>query len=55
VIDDGSGIDEHETRQDGLGLVNLRSRAEELHGRFVIEPRKTGGTTIIWEVPANQA
>jgi signal transduction histidine kinase len=55
VIDNGTGIDERETRQDGLGLANLRSRAEKLHGRFMIEPRQTGGTKIIWEVPANQA
>ena len=37
--------------EGGLGLVNLRRRAEKLHGRFTIESSTVGGTLLTWEVP----
>jgi signal transduction histidine kinase len=55
VIDNGSGVEKSDTRKEGLGLANFRSRAEKLHGRFAIERREMGGTTVLWEVPADQA
>jgi signal transduction histidine kinase len=35
----------------GLGLGNLRRRAEKLHGQFDIESPDGGGTVLIWQVP----
>lgn len=35
----------------GMGLVNLRSRAEDLGGRFELESVVGGGTRLEWSVP----
>jgi signal transduction histidine kinase len=35
----------------GLGLSNLRRRAEKLGGALVVEPGPTGGTRVAWRVP----
>ncbi len=51
VIDDGIGFQTPLGEQTGLGLGNLRSRAEKLGGTFEIRPVSTGGTRIIWRVP----
>jgi signal transduction histidine kinase len=51
VWDNGRGMGEAETTEGGLGLVNLRRRAEKLHGKFVIESSAIGGTLLTWEVP----
>jgi signal transduction histidine kinase len=53
VTDNGSGIDERKAGPSGLGLANLRNRADKLGGRFVIERRETGGTSLTWEVPVS--
>jgi len=37
----------------GLGLANLRARAEHLGGTFAIQPRPEGGTALHWQVPTN--
>lgn len=51
VQDNGIGIELPQAFGAGLGLVNLRSRAERLGGRFEI---LTGddGTRLLWRVPA---
>jgi len=50
VVDNGIGFtasaDGH-----GLGLTNLRSRAEKLGGTFDIQPVDGGGTKAVWRVP----
>jgi signal transduction histidine kinase len=52
VIDDGVGIDASVSRADhGLGLANLRSRAEKLQGTMEARPAEGGGTRITWSVP----
>ncbi len=51
VRDNGRGVDEAEAGEGGLGLVNLRRRAEKLHGQLVIENLETGGTLLTWQVP----
>ena len=51
VADDGIGIEE-ESRQSGL--ANLRRRAEELGGTFVIGRRSPSGTRAKWSVPVGQ-
>lgn len=51
IIDDGRGIDKKEPSESGLGLVNLRRRAEKLHGSFDVENPPSGGTVLTWQVP----
>jgi signal transduction histidine kinase len=50
LLDDGVGI-ELPQRNPGLGLINLRDRAEKLGGTFEIHPRDGGGTKLVWAVP----
>ncbi|WP_428847326.1 sensor histidine kinase [Mycolicibacterium cosmeticum] len=48
VIDDGRGIGGDVTRS---GLNNLRQRAEEVGGSFLVESRPEGGTVLRWSAP----
>lgn len=50
VVDNGIGI-APATNGHGLGLTNLRSRAEKLGGTFEIQTVDVGGTKAIWRVP----
>ena len=50
VEDDGTGI-ELPLGRPGLGLVNIRERAEKLDGSFEIHPAPGGGTRLVWTVP----
>ena len=54
VIDNGRGFSTSEKVGGGLGLGNLRRRAEKLHGRFSVERSEAGGTELIWQVPVIQ-
>lgn len=51
ITDNGVGLPPEWERTSGLGLGNLRSRAEKLHGDFDIEKGATGGTMLTWRVP----
>lgn len=57
VTDDGRGMDASDSdsapgsASGGLGLSNLRRRAEKLHGTFDMESPPSGGTVLIWQVP----
>ncbi len=51
VIDDGCGVGHAEPASGGLGLGNLRRRAEKLRGQCTIESPESGGTTLTWQVP----
>ncbi len=53
IIDNGRGLDHGESSEGGLGLVNLRRRAEKLHGQFATETPESGGTALIWQVPVS--
>jgi signal transduction histidine kinase len=48
--DDGTGI-QLPLVQPGLGLVNIRDRAEHLGGSFEVHPGNGGGTRLVWTVP----
>jgi signal transduction histidine kinase len=48
VVDNGRGIPGDVT---GSGLINLRRRAEDVGGRFTVEPISTGGTKLSWSAP----
>lgn len=50
VVDDGVGID-LSARGKGLGLTNLRNRAEKLGGTFEVQLAAEGGTRVTWRVP----
>jgi signal transduction histidine kinase len=50
VTDDGRGMD-GKGREGGLGLTNLRRRAEKLNGRFEVTGAPAGGTVLTWRVP----
>ena len=50
VVDNGVGC-APASRGQGLGLTNLRGRAEKLGGTFDIQPAENGGTRAIWRVP----
>ncbi len=54
VVDDGCGIADTEPGTGGLGLGNLRRRAEKLQGQFSIESPDAGGTVLSWQVPIKQ-
>lgn len=51
VLDNGSGFDESNLREGGLGLTNMKARAKKLDGTFVIENAQGGGTSLTWQVP----
>jgi signal transduction histidine kinase len=51
VYDNGTGIVLPLPGGAGLGLVNLRSRAEKLGGSFEIHEGQDGGTLLLWRVP----
>jgi signal transduction histidine kinase len=50
VQDDGVGLRPVD-HPGGLGLENMRARAEQLGGHFTAEPRNGGGTSLGWRVP----
>ena len=51
VTDDGIGIQVPPDGHGGLGLGNLRTRAEKLGGYFEVRPADGGGTRLTWSVP----
>ena len=53
IVDDGRGLGVAQSTDGGLGLGNMRHRAEKLHGTFAIESPSGGGTALLWEVPVS--
>lgn len=52
VADDGVGIGAAATTDhEGLGVSNLRRRAEKFHGTMSLEDGPCGGTILTWMVP----
>jgi signal transduction histidine kinase len=51
IVDNGRGIDDSTVGTGGMGLVNLRRRAEALRGTMDIETPVGGGTALVWQVP----
>jgi signal transduction histidine kinase len=51
VSDDGIGLGLTSHGRIGLGLVNMRARAEKLGGTFTVREADGGGTQLTWQVP----
>jgi signal transduction histidine kinase len=51
VIDNGIGISTTSVDGGGMGLVNLRHRAEKLSGTLEVQTAQGGGTSLRWRVP----
>jgi signal transduction histidine kinase len=51
VSDNGRGFDGAQATEGGMGLANMRDRAERLGGTFEVTHPAQGGTTIVWQVP----
>ena len=51
VLDNGRGTATTDTGAGGLGLGNMRHRAEKLGGVFTFEDRPDGGAVLTWQVP----
>ena len=54
VTDNGRGLRSRESSEGGLGLNNMRRRAEKLHGSFEVRSQ-SGGTVLTWRVPTLNA
>jgi signal transduction histidine kinase len=50
VTDNGCGLGPHQAREGGLGLNNMRRRAEKLDGSFELQS-EDGATLLKWRVP----
>jgi signal transduction histidine kinase len=46
IQDDGLGFDYHKITSDGIGLKNMKKRAEVIGGKFSLESKLGFGTTI---------
>jgi signal transduction histidine kinase len=54
IVDNGLGLHKSaETRAGGMGLINLRRRAEKLGGEFHVHSPLSGGTVLTWKVPVD--
>jgi signal transduction histidine kinase len=51
VLDNGRGIELAAAPSEGLGLTNLRHRAEKLGGTLELQRPDEGGTRLVWRVP----
>ena len=51
VTDNGRGFAGARATEGGMGLANMRDRAEGLGGSFEVTHPATGGTTVVWQVP----
>jgi len=54
VVDNGIGLGVVDDEDVGLGLVNLRRRAEKMHGTMEMVSPESGGTVLEWKVPVSQ-
>lgn len=51
IQDDGRGMDLTPNTLNGIGMINMRERAEMLDGSFLVESSPDKGTDIIVEIP----
>ena len=53
ISDDGIGVPAEVL--GGRGLINMAARARGLGGDFTISPRTSGGSLLVWQVPAQRS
>jgi signal transduction histidine kinase len=51
IEDNGQGFDPVEVREEGLGIMGMRERAELHDGRLTVESTPGSGATLVAEVP----
>ncbi|MEM7071895.1 MAG: ATP-binding protein, partial [Pseudomonadota bacterium] len=51
IADDGVGFEQNAIDTNRIGLLSMRTRIEELGGRFQIESGPEDGTTVTVEYP----
>jgi signal transduction histidine kinase len=51
IVDNGTGFDRDHLVSGGMGLANMRNRAEKLHGSFEVSSQPGAGTRLTWTVP----
>ena len=51
VTDNGRASDSAEPAAAGLGLINMRERARQLHGTFAFNSKPGRGTTVSVRIP----
>jgi signal transduction histidine kinase len=54
VEDNGCGFAPENTDADGIGLSNIKSRVETLHGTFLLESAPGKGVFISIEIPEQE-
>jgi two-component system, NarL family, sensor histidine kinase LiaS len=55
LSDDGQGFDPGTLKQEGLGLLSMRERIEQVGGTVLIQSAKGAGTCIVTRCPLSQA
>ncbi len=53
VEDNGSGFQFEKLKAEGIGLMNITSRVETVHGEFNLEPSPASGTLATIRIPLN--
>ena len=51
ILDDGCGFDLKKVERGGLGLINMRERTAQIHGKLQIIAKPEKGTRIVITVP----
>jgi signal transduction histidine kinase len=54
IADDGEGFDPRRVGDGHLGLITMRERAEDMHGRLDVQSRRGAGTRVILRVPRSR-
>ncbi len=49
--DDGKGFDKNKIASNGIGLINMKKRAEIIGGKYTLESTLDKGTKLIIEIP----
>lgn len=50
LADDGKGFDIRNSKEGGIGLVNMKKRVELIGGRYALQSEKDKGTTLSIEI-----
>lgn len=51
IVDDGCGFDPKKVERGGLGLINMRERTSQIHGKLQLLSRPDQGTKVVITVP----